>query len=67
MQVIQCKLKCENETMVTHIDTVFKKQTIKQGMKIELKDDPRIWVIEAMYAGSEVERKDLHRSWNNNI
>jgi hypothetical protein len=53
--------------MVTHIDKVFKKQTVKQGMKIELKDDPRIWVIEEMYADSEVERKELHRSWNNNI
>ena len=67
MQVIQCKLRCENTTMVTHIDKVFKKQTVKQGMKIELKDDPRIWVIEEMYADSEVERKELHRSWNNNI
>jgi len=62
MLVVQCKLKCENTTMVTHIDKVFKKQTIKQGMKIELKDDPRVWVIEEMYADSEVERKELHRS-----
>jgi len=53
--------------MVTHIDKVFKKQPIKQGMKIELKDDPIIWVIEEIFADSEIDRKDLHRTWNNNI
>jgi hypothetical protein len=67
MQVVQCKLRCENTTMVAHIDKVFKKQPIKQGMKIELKDDPRIWVIEEIFADSEIDRKDLHRTWNNNI
>jgi len=66
MTVVQCKLRCENTTMVTHIDKVFKKQTIKQGMKVSLKDDPRVWVIEELFEG-DIERKELHRTWNNNI
>jgi hypothetical protein len=67
MIVVQCKLKCDNVEMVTHIDKVFKKQTIKQGMKISLKDDPRIWEIETIFKDSEIDHKELHRGWNNNI
>ena len=64
MKVVQCKLKCDNLTMVTHIDKVFKKQPIKIGMKITLEDDLRVWEIVDLFKNSEVEHKELRRSWD---
>ena len=66
MQVVQVKLRCENVFMNTHIESRFKKKTIKSGMIVELKDDDRLWTIEEIY-GQPVEKKSLHRGWSNNI
>ena len=67
MKVVQCTLKCENVSITTFVDKVFKKQTIKQGMKVSLEGDDRVWTIEKLYPDSEIDHKDLHRGWNNNI
>lgn len=67
MKVVQCKLECENVYMTTFVDKVFKKQTIKKGMKVSLENDSRVWTIAELYPDSEIDHKDLHRGWNNNI
>ncbi len=67
MKVVQCKLKCDNTYMTTFVDKVFKKQTIKEGMKVSLENDDRVWTIEKLYPESEIDHKDIHRGWNNNI
>ena len=66
MQVIQVKLQCENVHMQTYVDFRFKKKTIKAGIIIELKEDPRLWTVEEVF-GKARDSKSLHRGWNNNI
>lgn len=65
-KVISVRLRCENTYMNTHIEHRFKGKTIKAGMQVELKDDPRVWTIEDTY-GEPIDKHTLHSDWNNNI
>ena len=67
VKYVQCHLQCEDTHLTTHIESVFKKKTIKQGMLVELKDDERkrLWEVIEVY-GQPVEKSSLNRGWDNN-
>ena len=65
-KVVQCKLVCGNQHMVTHIEHRFKGKTIKSGLQVELKDDDRLWTVDEVY-GDPVDKSTLHTDWHNNI